>query len=364
MSLVQAFAQFFDQTFDQAAWLWLLPLSLLPLLPSIGGRSDALPNAWVAQLPRDGLSSALQWLLRCAATVAIAALAVGLSGPYRAEVEVERVGRGAEIVLVLDRSRSMDQGFAGARPAAGLTRMEALAYYSTLRTAEGRESKGQVARRMLSDFTAQRLGDRFAMVVFSTVPLRTLDFTQKQPAIQAAISAAGIGRGLADTHIALALESALTLFEGRPYTGSRILMLVSDGGDRLDVDARDRITELARKVRVGIYWIYIRSPLSPVLTPPAGAASATETTASIDAVPELFLHRYFQSLGVPYRAYEADNQEALRDAMNDVDRLENLPVTYRDTLPRRDLSGHAYAIAFAAVLLLLAANLAEIKRWG
>ena len=37
-------------SFDQPAWLALLPLALLPLLAHVGG---ALPNAWVAMLPHD-----------------------------------------------------------------------------------------------------------------------------------------------------------------------------------------------------------------------------------------------------------------------------------------------------------------------
>src|SRR5262245_19418533 len=102
-------------SFDAPWLLLLLPLALLPLWAVPGA---ALANAWIDTLPRDGASSALSWLLRAAAVLALAALVVGIAGPYRPEVPVERIGRGAEIVLVLDRSRSMDQGFAGSRPAA------------------------------------------------------------------------------------------------------------------------------------------------------------------------------------------------------------------------------------------------------
>lgn len=301
----------------------------------------------------------LQAALRAAAVLALAALLVGIAGPYRPEVQVERVGRGAEIVLVLDRSRSMDQGFAGARPATAVTGTgpEALEHYSRLRAAEWRESKGQVARRVLSEFARRRPDDRFGMLVFSSLPIHVLGFTDKPEIIQAAINAGNIGCGLSETNIGLALQSALAFFDRRPYSGSRIVLLVSDGGDRLDVDARQRITELARQHRVSLYWIYIRSPRSPGLM--AGQAQAP---ADADAVPEYFLHRFFESLQVPYRAYEADNPESLQKAISEFDRLENLPITYLDTLPRRDLSPWAWAAALAAVLLLLAAQWAEIRR--
>ncbi len=345
-------------SFDLPWLLWLLPLALLPLW---AGRAAALPNAWLSLLPRDRPSDAVHLALKAAAVLALAALLVGIAGPYRPEVPVQRVGRGAEIVLVLDRSRSMDQGFAGARSGRAVsgTGPEALDYYARLRATEARESKGKVARQLLSDFAAQRSEDRFGMVVFSTLPMRVLEFTQKQEVIQAAISAGNIGRGLSETNIGLALESALGFFDERPYTGSRILLLVSDGGDRIDVDARERITRLARRHRVAIYWIYIRSARSPGLM-----LGQQQPPAEADAVPEFFLHRFFEQLAVPYRAYEADNPEALQKAIADVNRLENLPITYLDTLPRRDLSPLAWGVALAAVLLLLAADLAAIGRWG
>ena len=86
--------------------------------------------------------------------------------------------------------------------------------------------------------------------------------------------------------------------------------------------------------------------------------------ANADAVPEYFLNRFFQQLGTPYRAYEAENPEALQKAVDDVNRLENLPITYFDTVPRRDLSQVCYGVALGCVLLLLGANLMEIRRWA
>ncbi|HEY4067391.1 MAG TPA: vWA domain-containing protein [Burkholderiaceae bacterium] len=343
--------------FDEPLWLLLLPLALLPLFTRVRG---ALANTWAASQAPDRASQVLQGLLRAAAVIALAGVVLSLAGPYRPEYSVERVGRGAEIVLVLDRSRSMDQSFGGGRnPAVRGTGPETLEYYSRLRANEARETKGSVARRVLSEFVAKRPDDRFGMIVFSTLPLRLLEFTQKSEAIQAAISAGNIGRGLSETNIALAVETALGYFENRPYTGSRIVMLVSDGGDRIDPAARERIAQLARKTRAAIDWIYIRSAMSPGLLP-----DQTEPPENADAVPEYFLHRYFLSLGIPYRAYEAGTPQALQQAVDDVNRLENLPITYQDTIPRRDLSGWGYAIAFAGVLVLLAANLLELRRWS
>ncbi len=341
----------------QPLWLLLLPLALLPLRTPAG---LAAANSWALQGPVDAASRWLELALRAAAVLAIAATVLALAAPYRPEYQVERVGTGAEIVLVLDRSRSMDERFAGAKPAGNApkgTGPEALDYYMKLRNGGPRENKGQVARKLLAEFAAQRPEDRFGMIAFSTLPIPVLGFTQKAEVIQAAIAAGNIGRGLSETDIGLALLAALDYFADRPYTGSRIVLLVSDGGDRIDPDLRERIRTLAHKTRAAVYWIYIRTANSPGLM-----MAADEPPANADTVPEYFLHRFFTGLGTPYRAYEAENPEALQKAIDEVNRLENLPISYLDTLPRRELAPMLYGIALVCVLALLAARALEIRR--
>ena len=221
-----------------------------------------------------------------------------------------------------------------------------------------RPSKQQTARRLLAEFAAQRKNDRFAMLVFSTLPIHVLDFTGKQAAVQAAIRAGEIGRGLAETDIGLAMLAGIQTFRNRPYSGSRILMLVSDGGDKLDVETRAQIAQQMRELRITLYWLYIRSLRSP------GLADAPEgDSKNADTAPEYFLHQFFKSMGAPYRVYEAESPESLQRAMADVSRLETLPITYLDTIPKRDLSPWCYGVALLLVLLLLGAKMLELRAW-
>ncbi len=323
--------------------LLLLPLALLPLLRPA---ERLLTYPWLRLIPRDRLAVALGWLLRAAASTAIGAIVLGLAGLEHPAVAVQRIGRGAEIVLLLDRSRSMDEPFiSGAR-------------VNPVMSMSGLKSKRHVAREVLSEFVAHRGQDLFGLVVFSTFSMRVLDFTQHQDAIQAAIRASDLGRGLGETDVGAALETALSYFANRSYTGSRIIMLVSDGGAQITPAVRERIVEQMKRYRVALYWIYIRSLHSP------GLMSEMEVKEDVaDTVPEHFLHKFFLSMGTPYRAYQAENPQDLKRAINDVGRLENLPIYLTETMPPRDLSGVCYAVAFPLVLVLIGAKAMELQSW-
>ena len=323
-------------------WLLiLLPLALLPLLP---GGARTLVFSSFALLPRDRFSDVAGWTVRLAGAVAIGAVIAGVTGPYVFEQAIERLGQGAETVVVLDRSASMDQSFYIAD------------YYQPLEAA--RASKATVARRVLQEFMARGGQDSFALILFSAFPIHVLDFTQRRDVIEAAIAGSRLGRGLGDTDIGRALLAAASLFADRPYNASRVVLLVSDGGAHLDPETRVQIRNLFRRYRISLYWVYLRSYGSPGLLADADVAPAVA-----DAVPEHFLHEFFRDLPVPYRAYEAENPDAVQQAIADIARVERFPIRYREVLPRRDLSPPAYGLALAATLLLVLAATVEIRRW-
>ena len=120
-----------------------------------------------------------------------------------------------------------------------------------------------LARELLAKFVADRRNDKYGMLVFSTEPIQVLPLTDKTDIILAAIDAGNIGRGLSETNVGAGIIDAVGFFEGQPYTGSRVILLVSDGGARLGQATRIRIADMLRRYRVALYWVYIRSRNSP-----------------------------------------------------------------------------------------------------
>jgi mxaC protein len=84
---------------------------------------------------------------------------------------------------------------------------------------------------------------------------------------------------------------------------------------------------------------------------------------SPQARPERYLHLFFQSLGIPYRAYEAETPDGMQQAMADISQLENLPMHYTETQPRHDLRGLFFAVATAVLTVLTVAKMTEYRPW-
>ncbi|MDF9391541.1 MULTISPECIES: vWA domain-containing protein [Methylococcus] len=317
---------------------WWLLLGTGALLPWLQAGQPTVGYSCAAMIPEDRLSAAIDRGLRALTSLALLALAAGISGPYALEQWEERLGTGAHIVLLIDRSSSMNENFSG-RYLGGTAG----------------ESKNAVARRLLANFVRRRGDDLFAMVAFSAAPRYVMPLTQDREAVLAAIESVG-DRGHGITNIAPGLAMALDFFKGKPATGARIILLVSDGATRIEEESQDLIRQWFQDSQARLHWIYLRSKNSaPLERPPTGASE--------DASPEYLLHQYFQSLGVPYTAYEATNPQAVEEAIADVGRLANQPLRYLEKVPRQDLSGWCYGCALILLLPLLVAKSLEVRAW-
>jgi mxaC protein len=205
--------------------------------------------------------------------------------------------------------------------------------------------KAQVARELLSQFVTRRPDDRFSLMYFSNRPLGVVPFTQHDAVMQAGIAAGAIGRGLADTDVGRGLIAAIAQFDQRAYSGSRIMLLVSDGGAHLDAETMQRIRFGLARNRIALYWIYLRS---------YNSAKLDSTEPRWENAPEMALHRFFQTLQTPYRVYQAEDPGELSRAVADVERQQNLPLDFMEQIPRQDYSRVFLAVAaFSCAMLLL-----------
>jgi mxaC protein len=317
--------------------LFLLPLAVLPLLLE---RTHSRTYSWNGMLPRDALSELVGFLLKVLAALALLFIIIGIAGPHTAAQKVERVGEGAQIVLTIDRSASMDEPFSGA-----------------MISGRAGESKSAAARRLITDFVNQRKNDMFGMVTFSNSAMYVMPLTQSREAIRAAIDAAG-GPGLFQTNIGSGLTTALGMFARTPDSGSRAIVLLSDGAGRMGADAQQKIRDWLDRQHVTLYWIVLRQP---------GAISIFDEEykppEDQPLPPSIELHQYFKTLRSGYQPYEADDPQSLALAIEDINRKEKKPIRYLEQIPGRDFTTHCFAIAALLIGVLLGIKLLEVKTW-
>jgi len=319
--------------FSNPLALLLLPLALLPLVLS-GRREQAYPS--LAPYEPDRLSQAVDAALRIAGMVAIASLILGIAGIALRERTLERFGQGAHIVLLIDRSSSMDDTFAGRQPSGA------------------EESKSAAAKRLLKDFVSKRAHDRFGVAAFSTAPIHVVPITDRKELVLAAIDAID-RRGLAFTDVGRGLGMALSMMDEDVAEGARAIVLVSDGAAVIGRRVQERLRAEFTRRPVHLYWLYLRTEGTRGIFEPS--PPGTDDTPQV--LPERHLNKFFESLRVPYRAFEAESPAAVAQAISEIGKLEQAPIVYAERIPQYDLSRWAYALAALGLAALLAAKLAE-----
>ncbi len=313
--------------------LLALPLALVPL----GAR-------WLrpSQVPRlelrpvDGASTLVDRALTGAGMLGIAALILGVAGPFLKGGTVPYRGQGTNLVLLIDRSSSMDDSFAG-RAASG-----------------SEESKSAAARRILQDFIAGRPDDRIGIAAFSTSPLMVLPMTTSRSAIAAGIDAQA-EPGLSQTDVGRGLAMAMDMMSDASTIGSRAVVMVSDGAAVIAPDVQKQLRELALERQVNLYWLYLRTEGAKSIFDDGqpGEANTPQTR------PERHLHLFLERLGIAYRAFEAESPQAVADALAEIDKMESKPILTDRSVPRRNLSWLCFLTAALSVLALTLARALE-----
>lgn len=316
--------------------LWLLPLAALPILLE---RSNNRSYSWLGMLPRDPLSNLIGLLLKILAAVALFAIILGLSGPHSLEQQVERIGVGAQIVLALDRSASMDDPFAGG--------------------ADGRvgETKSAAASRLMTAFVKERQNDMIGVITFSNSAMYVLPLTESKEAILAAIKATA-GNSLFQTNIGGGLTSAVGLFEKVPDSGSRAIILLSDGAGHISAEIQQKLRDWLHRYNISLYWIVLRQPSGITIFDPKYDSRYDEPLPV-----EVQLYQYFKTLRTPFNAYEAEDPRSLATAIADINQKEKKPIKYLEKIPGHNFTQLCYFIAALMIALLLGVKYLEVKTW-
>ena len=323
--------------FDTPWVLWLLPFAFLPLVLN---RATNQRYSWVTMLPKDRLSDLIGWLLKGLAVLALIFTLFGLAGPHSHQQHIQRVGVGAQIALVLDRSASMDDPFSG-------------------EATNGKvgETKSAAASRLITQFVKSRQNDMFGMVSFSNSAMYVLPLSENREAILAAVQATA-GNALFQTNIGSGMTSGAGLFNKVPDSGSRAMILLSDGGGRIDADTQQKIRDWLDNLHIGLYWIVLRQP---------GGLSIFDETYKPpeDTVlpPQIELNEFFKTLKSPFHAYEADDPKSLAAAIADINQKEKKPIRYTEQIPGKDFSSLCFLMAALMVGLLLGVKYWEVKSW-
>lgn len=316
---------------------WVLAFLPLVLLPFLSTTQREVGHSSLDDLPPDILSTSIAWALRIAGALAILALLLGMAGIHREGEVIEKTGEGAHIVLLIDRSSSMDNTFAGTAPEGG------------------EESKSAAARRLLKEFIGNREHDLVGVAAFSTSPMPVLPLTDHKAAVLAAIDAMD-RPGLAFTNVGRGLALALDMQEQDTSAAPRVIVLVSDGAAVIDRKVQDALRSAIAKRPVNLYWLFLRT----VGTPGISHKPAADEADTPQSLPERHLDIFFKSLKIPYRAFEAETPEAVAEAVTEIGKLERRPITYVERIPETDLSPIGYGMAMISLALLLLAKLFEV----
>lgn len=322
-------------SFSNPWLLWLLPLALLPL---VFQRAHSKIYSWLEMLPNDPLSDLIGLLLKALAVLTLLFIVLGLSAPHTNQQRIERIGVGAQIGLVLDRSASMDDPFSGTEGVVG-------------------ENKSAAAARLITQFVQSRQNDLIGMITFSNSAMHVLPLTDNKEAIVAAVQATA-GNALFQTNIGSGLTAGAELFEKVPDSGSRAVILLSDGAGRIGADAQQKIRDWYDRMHISLYWIVLRQP---------GGLSIFDTSYKPDpdkALPAEFeLNEFFKTMKTEFHAYEAEDPKTLQLAIDDINRKERKPIKYFQKIPGKDLSNLCFLIAAGMIALLLAVKYLEINTW-
>ena len=316
-------------SFISQYWLLLLPLACLPFLISV---SDKFLISNINIFHEDNFSKKINVLTKIIMSLIIVILILILANPWAKSSTITQVGKGAQLVFVIDRSVSMSKPFIGGDNE-NITEIKSLA-----------------TRRILKDFIQKRPLDMIGIVGFSNSALYGSKITKNRSYTYAAIDAA-TRSSVNQTNIGSGISSGLFMFNEIETTGSQALVLLSDGAGKISKRVKNKIATIFSEKKINFYWIIIKEPNDVSLFSGNTYLEGREPTV-------IKLDSFFKSLNTEYKAYEAENPDALSGAIKDIDSKEKRPIKIE-----KDIPGKNYNPLLLKILLALLMTLIIIKNF-
>jgi len=310
--------------FEHPWALALLPLCVLPLLPSRGPRRVRTPRPVEADVQRTLRTQSL-WTVGALEAAALAVLILAAAGPHLDARPVYDERSARDVVIAIDTSESM----------------RALDFGSEAAPRSRLDGAAELAAR----FVRAREGDRVGLVAFGGRALTQCPLTFDRDL--ACWLLEQVRPEMAGSRTALG--EAVALGTARLETRGGALVLLSDGENTAGRVTPQQAARAAKARGVRVYAIGIGSE-GPVPVPvrmPSGRTVLRQKDYPLD---ETTLRETAEATGGRY--FRASDPQALSEALAEIDRLEGAPVGEARRVPLGRL-GSALALAGAALLTLL-----------
>ncbi|HEY7985648.1 MAG TPA: vWA domain-containing protein [Methylophilaceae bacterium] len=316
-------------------------LLLLPFIatPFLLNTHQGQMYSWLVLMPADRLSDMANLAVKTITAAMLACIVLALAAPQGPDQKVQKVGKGAQTVLVIDRSVSMGEPFAG-----------------DVASGHAAEIKSAAAKRLITKFIDSRTDDMMGVVAFTNSALYGVKITTNRAAIHSAINAA-TSAGINQTNIGAGVTEAISMFNDIPSTGSRAIILLSDGAGKISPRVKAKIQEKMTSMGLSLYWIVLREPDD------ISIFNKNNHFEPGSEPPAIELDNFFKSLKIKYRAYEAENPLALRSAIQDIDSREKNLIQYNITVPGHDYSHNLIILAMSLGFIILVVKNLRIHSW-
>jgi Ca-activated chloride channel family protein len=323
--------------------LWLLGFLAVPLVLGVAWLREArapalvLPGASRLRSLRATWRIPLRWLALLLTTGALLVGSVALARPQKGSLKESVTTRGVDIVVALDVSGSM--------------------------AAEDFQPRNRlaVAKEVVSEFVHRRMTDRVGLVVFAAKSLTKAPPTTDQAVLLRQLEDVHLDMLPDGTAIGSGMATALTRLR-RSKARSRVIVLVTDGGNNAGEIDPTTATDLARAMQVRVYTIGVgregEVPMPVVFRDPMTGAEVKKTIPMEVKFDETLLQRIASQTGGEY--FRAADAAGLRGVFDRINRLEKSEIKLTAFRRYRELY---LPFLVGAAVLLMGAGVARATGW-